>query len=180
KVRIRDGRCRATGSPVVVRNRGPDYTALEVAHVFPLHQTCSNVSKMIAPINRAKADERLRSRADADVTINAMLLSKEIHTCFDAYQFGIYVSISIVTAVQCARARRGLTVYRSLTTLASGESLHLRRTYHTAWSVYWTPCFLSAGTVRNMNTRMLSASRTPPSRNQMQKIGFSWNISASS
>ncbi|KAI1798452.1 hypothetical protein LXA43DRAFT_1078607 [Ganoderma leucocontextum] len=88
-VRTRDKCCQVSRLKAMKRERGTDYTALEVAHVFPL----ALAEKAVDFLKGQKLDEVLsyaRTRKGADRPQNAILLRSDLHRFFDQYQWSIY------------------------------------------------------------------------------------------
>ncbi|GBE85889.1 hypothetical protein SCP_0804130 [Sparassis crispa] len=86
-VRCRDKRCVVTGEEALRRNRGYNFTGLEVAHIFPLAFTGDATAMAAMPHDVA---EQLKDYKSADKPENAMLLRADVHKLFDNYQFGIW------------------------------------------------------------------------------------------
>lgn len=106
-VRLRDGWCRVTGTRATQRNRGTNYTGLEVAHIYPIgwvthvsfldfllyicaQSNLSQVDRVFPRNSRVLA--LIRTKELADSMYNAILLRGDIHAMFDKYQFGINVN----------------------------------------------------------------------------------------
>ncbi|KAG7098184.1 hypothetical protein E1B28_000152 [Marasmius oreades] len=82
-VRERDSICRVTGSRVMPRMRGTNYTGFEVAHIFPLAWAVpDHAPKFPPPIQPYLTYPKL-----ADKPRNALLLRADVHSQFDDYQF---------------------------------------------------------------------------------------------
>lgn len=115
-VRKRDMGCRVTGSPASKRQRGYNFTALEVCYIFPLAE--NNVVRTVYfvlkhfipsvfqfriafPYNQTSdlyRDMNLDpnknpEKEELDHPQNAIILRADIHKYFDAYQFGFDVSL---------------------------------------------------------------------------------------
>ncbi|PPQ87618.1 hypothetical protein CVT25_005803 [Psilocybe cyanescens] len=108
RVRLRDKQCRITGMNAELRNRGRNYTGLEVAHIFPLgwvptYSRCP-YSGFIPKATRLDIGfgpnhpfaNLLSSKAAADKPFNAMVMRSDVHSQYDDYQFGIYKKKVIV------------------------------------------------------------------------------------
>ncbi|KAH9834615.1 uncharacterized protein C8Q71DRAFT_711268, partial [Rhodofomes roseus] len=90
QVRLRDIWCIVTHVAGLLRDRGHDFTGLDVAHIFPL----GSVGEKVRWWSIMEQDLKLlTSRKSADTPENAILLRSDIHHCFDAYHFAIYVSL---------------------------------------------------------------------------------------
>ncbi|KAJ7803278.1 hypothetical protein B0H14DRAFT_2889203 [Mycena olivaceomarginata] len=81
-VRERDFRCRVTGVMVPVRQRGPNFKGMQVAHIFPLGWM-SKAPSMLSSATR-------NSMGNGDKPVNAILMKADVHDQFDDYQFGFW------------------------------------------------------------------------------------------
>ncbi|KAI0716395.1 hypothetical protein C8Q76DRAFT_838722 [Earliella scabrosa] len=86
-VRARDGWCRVRGDPPAIRGRGSDYTALEVAHIFPVGKVEHAVKNKLLPNNIQQIVGK--TFKEADMSANAMMIGCDLHTCYDSYQWGV-------------------------------------------------------------------------------------------
>ncbi|CAL1712330.1 unnamed protein product [Somion occarium] len=84
-VRKRDMACRITQEPATLRPRGANFTALEVAHIYPL-AALDQANRLVS----ASVFPWLSSRDAADMPYNAILLRSDIHNLFDDYQFSVW------------------------------------------------------------------------------------------
>ncbi|EIW54347.1 uncharacterized protein TRAVEDRAFT_78532, partial [Trametes versicolor FP-101664 SS1] len=91
QVRLRDGHCRLSGVMGVLRDRGFDFTGIEVAHIWALAHAHPEVRwDDVSDATIEEAKTLLSSKENADVRGNAFLLRTDIHRCFDRYLVGIY------------------------------------------------------------------------------------------
>ncbi|KAJ7074524.1 hypothetical protein C8F01DRAFT_1100765 [Mycena amicta] len=82
EVRERDFRCRASSTIVPTRDRGPNYYAFNVVHIYPFSQIndVHTIAPHLAPL--------ITGQAWGDKPQNAMLMRADLHEFFDDYQIG--------------------------------------------------------------------------------------------
>ncbi|KAJ7121884.1 hypothetical protein C8R43DRAFT_73674 [Mycena crocata] len=115
KVRLRDLRCRVTGAVAPARQKGLNFTGLQVAHIFPLaaaslfhlafdpqaHSKTVYEPLGIPAINAAPPSSRL------DQVKNAIVIRADAHAQFDIYEFSLeYVTFQNRSAYLLRRFER--------------------------------------------------------------------------
>ncbi|KAF9544385.1 hypothetical protein CPC08DRAFT_799668, partial [Agrocybe pediades] len=97
-VRTRDRQCRVSGAVVQCRYRGANFTAKEVAHLYPIALANSKYTTDDLDLD---PDHKvlLSTKAGADNPTNAIFMRSDVHRFFDAMQFAFYVSLRFNSAI---------------------------------------------------------------------------------
>ncbi|KAJ6629057.1 hypothetical protein B0H10DRAFT_1987715 [Mycena sp. CBHHK59/15] len=80
-VRLRDLRCRITGTQAPQRTRGMNFKGLQVAHIFPL----GHMRKSTTLPHNVRT-----TLGNGNTPANAFLMRSDLHDQFDDYQFGFW------------------------------------------------------------------------------------------
>ncbi|KAF8876097.1 hypothetical protein CPB84DRAFT_1796076 [Gymnopilus junonius] len=90
-IRMRDKRCAITQSPVPFRDRGPDFTSFQAAHIYPFSCLAKKTYQDFLDLENQPI---FRLPQLGDGKPNGVLMFSDLHMLFDAYAFGILVDTS--------------------------------------------------------------------------------------